>query len=173
MAALPGIRRPARQPRVNQTATGAATGEARPRATARPLPAGWGVVRQRMSRLMLISVALLSVAAVGLVQVLQTARVAEVGYTLRDLELERQSLDANIRLLEAQIAQTSNLERLRDQAVTRLGMVVPQDTMRISVTAPAPANQPLPRRYVQVPEREPVPEPAWWEELIGSIPGFE
>lgn len=173
MAALPGIRRPASQPRVNQTATGAATGEPRPRAAARPLPTGWGVARQRMSRLMVISVALLAVAAVGLVQVLQTSRVAEVGYTLRDLEVERQSLDANIRLLEAQIAQSSNLERLREQAVGRLGMVPPDNTMRIRVEAMAPSNMPLPRRYVQLPEREPVPEPAWWEELIGSVPGFQ
>lgn len=173
MAALPGIRRPARQPRVNQTAAGVATGESRVRPAPRPLAEGHGVIRRRISGLMLGSLALLAVAAVGLVQVLQTSRMAEVGYQMRALETERQSLDATIRLLEAQIAQSTNLELLREQAVTRLGMVQPEETLRIAVEAPAPAGMPLPRRYVQLPEREPVPQPAWWEELIGSLPGFQ
>jgi cell division protein FtsL len=171
MATLPGVRRPASQPRVS--AGPAAAGAVRNRGVPRALPTGWGVIRKRISRLMLISMLLLAIAAVGLVQVLQTTRVAEVGYQLRALEVERQSLDASIRLLEAQIAQVSNLERLRLQAVTRLGMVPPETTMRIAVQAQAPAKQPLPRRYVHLPAREPIPQPAWWEELIGSIPGFQ
>lgn len=138
----------------------------------RTLPSGWGVARRRLSRTMVVALALLTVASAGIVQVLQSSRVAEVGYTLRELEQTRETLDAQIRLLEARIAESSNLEHLREQAVTRLGMAPAEESMRIRVDTPAPQVVPLPRRYVQITEQT-VPEPpSWWEELIGSLPGF-
>lgn len=176
MAAVPGARPPRPAPRITAGVNGATTGIARgARAAAQPraLPSGWGVVRRRISGTMIVALALLAVASAGIFQVLQSSRVAEVGYALRALEEERTSLDANIRLLEARIAQSSNLVHLRQQAVDRLGMVPAEDTLRITVDVPAPQVVPLPRRYVQIPEREAVPEPAWWEEFIGSIPGFD
>lgn len=173
MAAVPGARPPApRAPRITAGVNGATTGARRVPATPRPLPSGWGVVRRRVSGTMAVALALLAVASAGVFQVLQSSQVAEVGYVLRDLESERESLDAHIRLLEARIAASSNLDHLRDEAVGRLGMVPAEDTLRITVDVPAPSVVPLPRRYVEVPEREPLPEPSWWEELIGSIPGF-
>lgn len=172
MAAIPGARQPLR-PRITAGANGATTGAPRPAAPARPLPSGWGVVRKRVSGTMIVALALLTVASAGIFQVLQSSRVAEVGYALGDLEQERESLDAQIRLLEARLAQSSNLKHLHYEAVDRLGMVPAQDTLRITVTVPAPEVVPLPRRYITVPEQEAAPEPAWWEELIGSIPGFD
>jgi len=121
---------------------------------------------------MVVALALLAVATAGIFQVLQTSQVAAVGYTLRDLEQERDSLDAQIRLLEARVADSSDLEHLRAQATDRLGMVPAQDSMRIQIETAAPEVVPMPRRYVQAPEHEAAPEPSWWEELIGSIPGF-
>lgn len=176
MAAIPGARPPATrsriQPGITAGTNGASTGMRRVAAPSRPLPSGWGVVRRRVSGTMIVALALLAVASAGIFQVLQTSRITEVGYALRDLETERASLDANIRLLEARIASSSNLEHLHDQAVDRLGMVPAEDTLRITVDVPAPRVVPLPRRYVDIPEREVPPEAAWWEELIGSIPGF-
>lgn len=171
MAAIPGARQPIR-PRITAGANGATTGAPRPAAPVRPLPSGWGVVRKRISGTMIVALALLAVASAGIFQVLQSSRVAEVGYALGDLEQERESLDAQIRLLEARLAQSSNLEHLHEQAVGRLGMVPAEDTLHITVTVPAPEVVPLPRRYVASPEHGQAPEPAWWEELIGSIPGF-
>src|SRR5690606_27037516 len=133
----------------------------------------WGVVRRRVRGTMIVALALLAVASAGSFQVLQTTRITEVGDALRSLEMERESLDANIRLLEARLASSSNLEHLHEQAVTRLGMVPSDGTVRITVDVPAPSVMPLPRRYVATPERETLPEPSWWEELIGSIPGFD
>ncbi len=173
MAAVPGTERGPLRPRVTAGANGASTGVGRPATTARPLPGGWGVVRKRMSNTMIIAVAMLAVGAAGIFQVLQTSRVAEVGYQLRALETERESLDAQIRLLEARIAGSSNLEHLREQAEGRLGMTQPVDELSITVDVPAPAVVPLPRRYVQAPAEETPPEPTWWEEFIGSLPGFD
>lgn len=174
MAAVPGAdRRPAIRARVSAGANGASTGVGRPSAPARPLPSGWGVVRRRISNTMVVAVAMLAIASAGIFQVLQTSRVAEVGYQLRALEIERESLDAEIRLLEARIAGSSNLEHLRGQAETRLGMVPAAEQLSITVDVPAPAVVPLPRRYVEIPAIEAPPEPTWWEELIGSLPGFD
>ena len=173
MAAVPGTERGTLRPRITAGANGASTGSGRSATPARPLPSGWGVVRKRMSNTMIVAVAMLTVASAGIFQVLQTSRVAEVGYQLRALETERESLDAQIRLLEARIAGSSNLEHLREQAEGRLGMTQPVDELSITVDVPAPAVVPLPRRYVQTPEVEAPPEPTWWEEFIGSLPGFD
>lgn len=174
MAAVPGTehRGPIR-PRITAGANGASTGVGRPAIPTRPLPSGWGVIRRRVSNTMIVALAMLAMATGGIFQVLQSSRVAEVGYQLRALESERETLDAEIRLLEARVAQSSNLEHLRDQAESRLGMVMPVDDMSITVSVPAPAVVPLPRRYVDLPEDEAPPAPSWWEELIGSLPGFD
>jgi len=173
MAAIPGAERGGGlRPRVTAGANGASTGTGRS-AQLRPLPGGWGVVRKRMSNTMIVAVAMLTVASVGIFQVLQTSRVAEVGYQLRALETERESLDAQIRLLEARIAGSSNLEHLREQAESRLGMTQPIEELSITVGVAAPAVVPLPRRYVETPVHEAPPKSTWWEELIGSLPGFD
>ncbi|MEX1022539.1 MAG: hypothetical protein WD058_05275, partial [Dehalococcoidia bacterium] len=68
---------------------------------------------------------------------------------------------------------SSNLEHLREQAVTRLGMVPAGETLSITVDVAAPSVVPLPRRYVRAPlPAAPPPEAAWWEALIGTVPGF-
>jgi 2-methylaconitate cis-trans-isomerase PrpF len=121
---------------------------------------------------MLMSIALLIVGVVGLFQVLQTTRVAATGYDVSALEREQTALDADIRLLEAQIAAHSNLEQLREQATTRLGMVPADRQVHVSVDTPAPAIIPLPRRYVPEPERQDPPSIAWWEHVQARIPGL-
>lgn len=138
----------------------------------RPMPEGWGVARRRISRFTVASFALLAVGVVGLVQVLQTTHVAATGYEVRALEREQQNLDADIRLLEAQIASSSNLDRIQKDATTRLGMIRPEQRVRVATDVPAPAIIPLPRRYVPTQERQEPPAVAWWERMLGVIPGL-
>lgn len=159
----PAPRTPPAVPRPGQPAL--------PRAV-RPMPEGWGVARRRVSGFTLASVALLAVGVVGLVQVLQTTQVAATGYEVRALEREQQDLDADIRLLEAQIASSSNLEQIQKDATTRLGMVRADQKVRVAVDVPAPAIIPLPRRYVPVQEEQEAPGVAWWERVLGVIPGL-
>ena len=141
-------------------------------ATSRPMPSEWGVARRRFSRMTLASVALLTLAVVGLFQVLQTTQVAATGYQVRDLEVEQQDLDADVRLLESQIAASSNLDQIRKDATGRLGMVRPQDRVRVSEDVPAPAIVPLPRRYLPSLPREAPSSVEWWERVLGVIPGM-
>lgn len=117
-------------------------------------------------------IALLILAGVGLLQVLQTSRAATAGYELRALENERQTLSANVRLLEAEIAQQTRVEQVRRTAVERLGMVPPQRTVHIAVGVTAPSSAPLPERYVVQPQRIETPPLSVWERFLRRLPGF-
>lgn len=128
---------------------------------------------RHVSRMLLVGLVLLTVAFFGLMQVLQTSRVASTGFEMRWLQSERGTLESEIRLLEASIAEQSQLERVRDEATTRLGMVEPATTLRVSVPERAPAAVPLPRRYVEAVEAAEVDEAAWWEPLMERLPGFD
>ena len=124
-------------------------------------------------RTLLAGSALLIVAAVGVFQVLQSSNAATAGYELRALERERDDLNAQIRTLEAQIAQSAGEGQVRELAMARLGMVPAQDVVRIAVDVPAPAVPALPERYVVRPQASAPPPPAWWEQLLEYVPGFE
>ena len=126
-----------------------------------------------VSRTLLAGLALLVLAAVGLFQVLQTSRAATAGYDLRAMERERAVLSADVRLLEAEIAQRARVEAVRTAATERLGMAPPEQTVRVSVAAQAPSGKPLPERYVARPEPVPTARAMWWERLLRRVPGLE
>lgn len=172
MTSLPGVRKPRVANPVSPMRAGTATGVARTGGVIRQLPEGWGVIRQRISRTMLAGIALLTVAGVGIFQVLQTSNVASTGYEVRRLETERSQLDSEIRLLEAELASSANLEYLRKSASDRLGMLPAKERMQVSVDTPAPEVVPLPRRYVPTVEPRPAPKGSWWDSVIGAIPGL-
>lgn len=127
----------------------------------------------RVPLLLIGGLILIAVAAVGLLQVMQTSRTATIGYDLRALERERLTLGAEVRLLETDIAQMSRIEQIREQASARLGMVPPERTLQLAVGVPAPQVIALPERYVAATaEIEPAPVP-WWERLLSRLPGFD
>ncbi len=124
-------------------------------------------------RLLIVSVALLAVASLGLLQVLQTSRVANIGYELRSLESERSTLVKDVRQLEAAVADRSRIDLIESEAVGRLGMARPEEPVRITLGVPAPASAPLPARYL--PAEEPIETlpVRWWERLLRVLPGIE
>jgi hypothetical protein len=123
-------------------------------------------------RTLLAGLALLFAATVGLLQVLQTSEAATAGYQLRALERERADLSAQVRSLEAQIAQTANEGHMRELAMARLGMVPAANKVTVKVDAEAPALPALPERYVVRPQSTPLPRMAWWEQILRFLPGF-
>lgn len=127
----------------------------------------------RLPLAMAAALVLIAVTAVGLLQVLQTSRTATIGYDLRTLERERATLAAEVRLLEADVARMSRINEVRRQAIERLGMVEPEQTLRIAVTEPAPRVIPLPERYVSLEEQTAPVSAAWWERLLSRLPGFD
>ncbi len=135
-----------------------------------------GVVRSRWRQaplLLLLSLVLLAVGTLGVYQVLQTSRLAEMGYELRTLAGERSLLAAEVRLLEARAAQLARVAELEQRAATDLGMAKPESTLQVAVGVPAPDTIPLPERFVP-PVEEPVEALApWWRQLLDRLPGGE
>ena len=123
--------------------------------------------------LLLGAVALLGLAGVGSLQVLQSSRTATAGYELRTLERQRAELGAGVRLLEAEIARMANLEAIHAAAIERLGMVPPERSLRIAVAVPAPLVVPMPERYVKQAAPLPAEHVPWWERLLRSVPGLD
>jgi hypothetical protein len=123
--------------------------------------------------MLLVGLILIAVAFFGLMQVLQTSHVATTGFEMRVLQTERTTLEAEIRLLEASIAEQSQLERMHDEATNRLGMVKPERTLRVSVSERTPVAMPLPRRYVEPVTETETEAAAWWEPLLERLSGFD
>lgn len=144
--------------------------QASERATLRQLPNS--TVVERLPVLLLIGVMLIAVASVGLLQVSQTSHLTTIGYELRSLETERSAISARVRLLEAEIANIARIDQVRNEAIERLGMSEPTETLRIAVTVPAPHIIPMPKRYVASEQiLDPSPR-SWWELLLYKLPRF-
>ncbi len=149
---------------------------ARIRQKAASLPRPRSSVARRLLRgvsLLLALIALASLAAIGSLQVLQSSRTATTGYELQQLQQQRSERSAEVRLLEAEIAQMTNLGTVHAAATGRLGMVRPTESVRISVSVPTPDVAPMPERYVR---RTPAPvaelEP-WWAEMLWGVYGLD
>ena len=123
--------------------------------------------------LLLSVTALLALAGVGSLQVLQSSRTATVGYELRTLQSHRTELGARVRLLEAEIAQMADLDVVYMTATERLGMVRPEQSLRITVVVPTPAVIPMPERYAEQVAPLPTKNISWWKSLLGSVPGLD
>jgi hypothetical protein len=139
----------------------------------RALEEAAGVVRsrwRRVPRMLLLSLLLLGVGALGVYQVLQTSRIAEVGYELRTLEGERSLLAAEVRLLEARAAQLARVAELEQRSADELSMAEPVRTLQVAVGVPAPGTIPLPERFVPPVEELPEKPAPWWRQLLDRWP---
>ena len=175
MAAL-GVRQPGAVRGRHVSPAAPPTYTARIRQKAASLPRPRSSVARRLLRgvsLLLALFALVSLAAIGSLQVLQSSRMAAAGYELHRLDQQRSVLSAEVRLLEAEIARMTNLETVYAAATGELGMVRPTATVRIAVGVPAPDVAPMPERYVR-----PAPEPRaglapWWSRMLWGMSGLE
>jgi len=140
---------------------------ARPRSGAVP---SLGLLQQ-LPGLLLAALALGAVAGVGLLQVLQSSRAASAGYEIRRLEDQRDDLQAQTRLLEVEVANMAQADRIRQQATTRLGMVPADRTVRVAVGVPAPRVAPLPERYIPAVTVAAPTSPPWWSLLLENLLG--
>lgn len=126
---------------------------------------------RRVPRLLLLALLLVAVGTLGIYQVLQTSRIAEVGYELRTLQSERTRLAAEVRLLEARAAGLARDGELEGRATTDLGMVEPTTTLRVTVGVPATSTMTLPERFLPHAGEPPEAPASWWHRLLERLPG--
>lgn len=99
-------------------------------------------------RAALVLAAALSLAAMAL-PVVQSSDAASTGYAIRQRQVELAALTARNEQLQAELAQLTSSERIRQRAAS-LGMVpAPRPAANVTVSVPAPpARLTLPRAYL-------------------------
>jgi hypothetical protein len=119
-----------------------------------------------------IAVALTVAAAIALLQVILSSTFTHTGQQLRNLELQRAELRAQIYQTEADIAALASLDRTERVARERLGMVPARVNQHVSVTVEAPHGALLPRPVVQIAPAAATAEDGlpWWRALIQALP---
>ena len=117
-----------------------------------------------------IAVALTVAAAIALLQVILSSTFTHTGQQLRDLEVRRAGLQAEIYQTEADIAALASLDRTERVARDRLGMVPARVNQYVSVGVEAPSGALLPRPVVQPAQSPATEEQPWWRALIQALP---
>ncbi|UCH86192.1 MAG: septum formation initiator family protein [Dehalococcoidia bacterium] len=131
-----------------------------PRAKGRPL--GMPVV---------LTIALVAVGLAGLLPLLQSSQTTTTGYSIRQLERQRNDWEARSHELEAEIASLAALDRIEREARERLHMEAPKDTLYLTVDVPRPESQPVPDRFLPPEKQEGVEEDrSWWQSLLDLLP---
>lgn len=129
--------------------------------------------RRLLGRLPGVALAILALTIVtgtGVLQVMQASEAASAGYDIGRLEQERDRLNAEIRLLEVEVANMAHSDRAYQQATDRLGMVSPTATVRVAVGVTAPEGVPVPSRFTPAVEVVGPLQRPWWAKLLESLP---
>jgi cell division protein FtsL len=116
--------------------------------------------------------AFLAVAAVGLLQVAQTSSATTTGYNLQRLEQTRATKQAQVHQLEAEVAQLTSMDRIEKEAAGRLGMVPAENVISLEVHKQPPAQQLVPRRFLQNDGATATSAQPWWRKVLGVLPFF-
>ena len=143
------------------------------RSSALPSPvarrAAWraaGVQRTRIPFWIWLGLLALGVAA--LLPVLQSSDVTARAAALRDLERERATLNAEVRLLASQVGELAGLKRVEKVARERLGLTPAQPTTVLSVPEPPPGRL-LPARFFPVREQTVEMTLPWWQQVLDVL----
>jgi hypothetical protein len=121
--------------------------------------------RSGLTALLPTTVAFVSLAS--LLLLVQTSRVASAGYDIERLEEIREDWKQKNYQLEYEIATFKALDRIEQEAVTRLNMIPATQHVYIKVDLPSQAK-PTPEIHLPTvanPELENKPA-SWWERLI-------
>lgn len=114
-----------------------------------------------------------STVAIGLAALLPLLQSSDATTTNGNIQrLEQRIADRQARLheIELEVASQNSLDRIEREAIERLGMRVPDETLYITVDGPAPEEQRLPSRFL--PERAERQESgsSVWDKLFGWFP---
>lgn len=113
--------------------------------------------------------ALLALALLGLLPVLQSSSATTTGFTVNDLEARRDSLQDEVSTLESEVAGYASLDYVEREASERLGMVEPETRLFVSVPLAAPPLERLPTRYEPKEIQEQSTGTPWWQPVADLL----
>jgi cell division protein FtsL len=120
---------------------------------------------------LVLTIALVAIGLAALLPLLQSSQATTTGYSIRELERQRNDWQARIHELEAEVASLASLDRIENEARDRLKMQAPEDTVYITVDLPAPESQPIPERFLPPKNQETTQgDKSWWQSLLDLLP---
>jgi cell division protein FtsL len=124
-----------------------------------------------LSMPLVLTIALVAVGLAALLPLLQSSQATTTGYSIRQLERQRNDWEARIHELEAQVASLASLDRIEKDAHDRLNMQAPEDTVYITVDVAGPESQPIPERFLPPKNQETSQaDKSWWQSLLDLLP---
>jgi cell division protein FtsL len=134
----------------------------------RPAPSAKG---RPLSMPLVLTIALVAVGLAALLPLLQSSQATTTGYSIRQLERQRNDWEARIHELEAEVASLASLDRIENEAHDRLNMQAPEDTVYITVDVASPESQPIPERFLPPENQETTQgDKSWWQSLLDLLP---
>ena len=119
---------------------------------------------------LLLTIAALAIGLAALLPLVQSSSATSTNGNIQRLEKEKTDWQARLREIELEVAGLSSLNRIEQEARTRLGMVQPEETTYITVPGPAPLTWRLPGRFLPVAIEQPEPGSSLWDKAFGWIP---
>ncbi len=128
-----------------------------------------GILRSPSMPILLIISALV-IGAAALVPLVQSSMATTTNGNVHRLERQRDDWRARVQELEIDVATMAGLDRIENEAISKLKMVTPEETRYINVAVEAPEARKLPSRYLPPAQDENEAEPGIWEQLLDWLP---
>lgn len=112
----------------------------------------------------IVTIAALALSAIGILYLMQTSQVASLGYRIAYLQRQHDNLALETSRLVYEVARHEAIETVEQVAIQDLNMSPLQNFQFIEIRRPLDANLPAP-------EPETLPEPSFWERIVGAVMG--
>ena len=120
--------------------------------------------------LVLIAAAVV-IGLAALLPLIQSSGATTTSGRLQNMEQARADWVARLQELQVEVATLGGLERIEQEAVTRLKMVPAQETIYLKVDAPRPESRKLPSRFLPTSTTtEESEDETLWDKLFGWLP---
>jgi cell division protein FtsL len=117
-----------------------------------------------------LSLAAVIIGIAALLPLIQSSGATSKAGRVNALEEERTASQARLRELEVEVARLGSLDRIEQEARTRLGMEEPKETHFIPVDVPGPQPLKAPSRYLPAEPQHPHTSSSLWEDIFGWLP---
>ena len=107
----------------------------------------------------------------ALLPLIQSSGATTTSARLQNMEQSRADWEARLQELQVEVATLGGLERIEQEAVTRLKMAPAQETIYLKVDTPGPESRKLPSRFLPTSTTtEESEDKSLWGKLFGWLP---
>lgn len=114
--------------------------------------------------------AAMAVGIAALLPLMQSSGATTTAGNIRQLEQQRTDWQAQLQEQEIKVAQLGSLQRIEQEATTRLKMVHPTNVHYIRVDAPPPEPHRLPSRFLPQHAERTSAASSLWDDVSGWLP---